>query len=349
MSTTRRTLWQSLTDPHQSIQTVHVRRQGRVLAGLSILLLLLSLALLLWELINTGGVRLNTAATPVLLLVAYIFSRTANPQVGALILTFGVVLVNFAFLILTQDAAATAQTIFILLLPILASTIVASTRITIYLSAVVLIGLLGLAVLTPWLALSDVGGALLVTLLVSALSIVLATIQEQDRSTIQQQARDITRYGEELENEIDQRTQRILATAEVARAITGTRDLDTLLRRVVNLIIDNLDFYHAQVFLVDEKGTTAVLRASTGPAGKQLLEQRHQMPVGSRSVIGQVTERGTPVITRDSDTDVLHRRNELLPLTRSELALPLRVESRIIGALDIQSTNPNAFGETLSL
>jgi GAF domain-containing protein len=64
-------------------------------------------------------------------------------------------------------------------------------------------------------------------------------------------------------------------------------------------------------------------------------------------VIGQVTERGEPVIARDTDADPVHRRNELLPFTRSEMALPLHAGGgRVIGALDIQSVNPNAFSET---
>jgi GAF domain-containing protein len=61
------------------------------------------------------------------------------------------------------------------------------------------------------------------------------------------------------------------------------------------------------------------------------------------SVIGQVTSTGQPVIARDTDHDALHRHNELLPDTRSEMALPLAIGDRVIGALDLQSIKPDAF------
>jgi GAF domain-containing protein len=110
---------------------------------------------------------------------------------------------------------------------------------------------------------------------------------------------------------------------------------------VVNLIVERFDFYHAQVFLVEEGERFAVLRASAGEAGRELLARGHRLAVASQSVIGHVTARGEPVIALDTDT--LHRRNELLPHTRSEMALPLRIGERLLGALDVQSVNPNAF------
>jgi GAF domain-containing protein len=60
-------------------------------------------------------------------------------------------------------------------------------------------------------------------------------------------------------------------------------------------------------------------------------------------VIGRVTQSGEPALARDTDRDAVYYRNELLPNTRSELALPLLDGNKIIGALDVQSTRPNAF------
>jgi GAF domain-containing protein len=88
-----------------------------------------------------------------------------------------------------------------------------------------------------------------------------------------------------------------------------------------------------------------VLRSSTGEAGQQLLARGHRLQVGSLSVIGQVTTGRRPVLARDTDTDAVHRRNELLPLTRSEMALPLIAGDQVIGALDLQSVEPDAFRE----
>jgi len=95
--------------------------------------------------------------------------------------------------------------------------------------------------------------------------------------------------------------------------------------------------------MVDEDKRYAVLRQSTGEAGRKLLARGHRLPVGSMSVIGQVTASAHPVIARDTDTDPIHRANELLPRTRSEMALPLKVGEHVIGALDIQSVEADAF------
>ncbi len=131
---------------------------------------------------------------------------------------------------------------------------------------------------------------------------------------------------------------------EVTERIFLRSKEETLLDETVMLVRDRFeDIYHAQIFLLDEAGINAVLQASTGPIGQQLLQRGHKLAVGSQSVIGQVTQTRQPVLARDTSRDPMHRRNELLPNTRAELALPLISGRQIIGALDVQSTAPNAF------
>lgn len=157
------------------------------------------------------------------------------------------------------------------------------------------------------------------------------------------QLRDIIRG---LEERLDARDRDILATQEVSRAAATQRDLQFLMDEVVNLIINQFtNIYHAQIFLVDHDRRYAVLRASTGEAGQKLLARGHRLAVGSLSVIGQVTEQGRPVVAADISTSEVHRRNEFLQETEAELAIPLRVGERIIGALDVQSKLTNTFDE----
>lgn len=150
-----------------------------------------------------------------------------------------------------------------------------------------------------------------------------------------------------LEARLVQHQRHLQATITVARAIAGDRDLDHLLENAVRLIREAFGYHHVRVFLVDEDTRYAVLRQSTGEVGRQLLTSGHQLAVGSASIIGQVTMRGESIIARDTDYDPIHPRSELLPDTRSEVALPLSVGGRIIGALDLQSAEPNAFGEDM--
>jgi GAF domain-containing protein/HAMP domain-containing protein len=146
-----------------------------------------------------------------------------------------------------------------------------------------------------------------------------------------------------LEARVAERTRDLTITAEIGQAVLAVRDPRELLQEVVDTIRDRFDFYHVQVFLVDEMRVNARLVASTGSVGRELLTRRHSLVVGSQSVIGQATATAQPVLALDTDTSQVHRRNELLPDTRSEMALPMRIGDQVIGALDVQSVAPNAF------
>lgn len=141
----------------------------------------------------------------------------------------------------------------------------------------------------------------------------------------------------------ERRTEQIRTTAEVARDLSSARSLDELLDRAVDLIATRFGFYHAGVFLIDEQHTYAQLVAATGEAGRQMLAQGHRLRVGQVGLVGYVTSTGKPRVALDVEKDSYHYKNPLLPQTASELALPLRAANRLIGALDVQSTQPQAF------
>lgn len=148
-----------------------------------------------------------------------------------------------------------------------------------------------------------------------------------------------------LEQRVAERTRDLSITGEIGHQVVSVREPRELMNQIVEMIRERFGFYHAQVFIVDDRAERANLVASTGGAGRQLLARGHYLKVGSQSVIGQVTSRGEPVVALDTDTDSVHRRNELLPDTRSEMALPMRIGERVIGALDVQSVAANAFDE----
>ncbi len=131
------------------------------------------------------------------------------------------------------------------------------------------------------------------------------------------------------------------AAAATSEIIGKLLKLDELLPQAIDLIRERFAFYHVQIFLLDETGENAQLAASTGSIGQMLFERHHSLPVGSRSVIGRVTSSGQPVTA--NDTDPFYHRNELLPNTRSELALPIMDGDKIIGALDVQSRRYEIF------
>jgi PAS domain S-box-containing protein len=144
---------------------------------------------------------------------------------------------------------------------------------------------------------------------------------------------------------IKRRNEYLSATAEIGRLVTSTLDMNTLFSRTVNLVRDRFGFYHASIFITEEAGFRAILQAATGEAGAEMLLQKHNLEVGSKSIVGEVTESGRAVVVNDTAASETHKFNPLLPETRAEAAIPLHVGSRTIGALDIQSTTPNAFSD----
>lgn len=136
-------------------------------------------------------------------------------------------------------------------------------------------------------------------------------------------------------------------TAAITQRVSSRSAMTDVLNDVVEYIVAQYPaIYHAQIFLVESAGLRARLAASTGPAGRALLARGHSLEVGSRSVIGQVTDQGQVVVARAGEQDAtVHRRNEHLPETRVEAAFPLRSGGRVIGALDLQSKLDDAFPE----
>ncbi len=146
-----------------------------------------------------------------------------------------------------------------------------------------------------------------------------------------------------LFEEAQYRATQLQTAAEVSQAATSYLDLDTLLSQSVDLLRDRFGFYHASIFLVDEYQKYAVIAASTGEIGQQMLAMKHKLEVGGQSIVGTATGTGKPCIALDVGKDAVHFNNPLLPDTRSEMALPLIARGRVIGALDVQSTKEGAF------
>jgi len=155
---------------------------------------------------------------------------------------------------------------------------------------------------------------------------------------------DITKRKEDEES-LNRRNEYLAASAEIGRLVTSTLDLEAIYERSVNLVVERFGFYHASIFINDETGTNSFLREATGTAGQKLKELKHFLPIGSRSTVGEATRSGEVVVVNDTTNTSLHRPNPLLPETKAETAIPLRIGDRIIGALDIQSTEADAFSE----
>ncbi len=156
---------------------------------------------------------------------------------------------------------------------------------------------------------------------------------------------------EQLEQRVIERTaefQRqaayLRAAGEVGRVAASILNWNELLEQAVQLVSERFGFYHAGVFLLDDSGEWAVLRAASSPGGRRMVARGHRLGVGSQSIVGYVAQSGRPRIALDVGEDAVWFDNPDLPETRSEMALPLSVRGRIIGVLDVQSRESGVFG-----
>ena len=189
------------------------------------------------------------------------------------------------------------------------------------------------------------------TSLVSGLEQVLARSEQLttelqiSKGTLEQRVAERTRELEESNRRLQRHATQLRASAQVGHAATSILDVDELLRTTVDLIRDEFGFYHASVFLIDETGEWAVLQEATGEIGQQMKAQGHRLTVGGRSMVGWAAAYRQPRIALDVGKDAVHFDNPLLPHTRSEMTLPLLVGERLMGVLDVQSTEEAAFDE----
>lgn len=148
-----------------------------------------------------------------------------------------------------------------------------------------------------------------------------------------------------LLEEVRQRALQLQTVAEISREVSSSLIVDNLLRQAVNLIRERFNFYHASVFLVDAAQEYAVIREATGEAGAQLVRSGHRLAIGSKSIVGTAAKNKEPLVVNDTTTDPNYYPNPLLPDTKAEAAIPLRVSDRVLGVLDVQSIHPYSFSE----
>ncbi len=186
--------------------------------------------------------------------------------------------------------------------------------------------------------------------------LILNKITSQELSNALIRERDLADQlqirSHDLEEVIQHRTQslrlqtlQLQTSADIAKLSTEMDTPEELMSRVVELILERFHYYHASLFLIDETGIWAQLVAGTGEIGSRMLSHRHRLAVGSASIIGWTTANRQPRIALNVHEDPFYFKNPLLPETLSEMAFPLIIEDRLLGALDIQSDELNAFSE----
>jgi len=140
---------------------------------------------------------------------------------------------------------------------------------------------------------------------------------------------------------VDQwRTEQLTLVRRVSVQIANVLNLDVLTRRVTKLIQRTFNYYYVAIFTHTTSQEFLNFRSSAGQArgrGKPL-----KIRLGD-GLIGSVAQTGEEAITNDISTEPRFRFLDILPDTRSEAVLPLKIEGQILGVLDVQSDRLGAF------
>lgn len=155
----------------------------------------------------------------------------------------------------------------------------------------------------------------------------------------------LLQQNERMLSMLERRHKLLEIAARVGQAVTSILDLDELLEFAVNVICKEFELYYSGVFLVSEDEQWAVLRAGYGEAGRAMLDEQFRLAVDDKSMIGKAIRSQKAQIALDVEGETSHFKNPHLPHTRSEMALPLIVQSHSLGALTVQSERLNAFTE----
>ena len=358
-------VWDFIVAHHPSIKDIGEQKSARLAASFVFAIGTLNFIGFLATIPVTGlaSAFSSTSVSLIALPIAYFLTRTRAFRLGAVL--FSIVFAASAYLsILSQPETTNVPTAILSFVPL--SLIVAS----IFVSSSVIWFLIALNIATLFIIqLSGVqlpANAWGAAGLVSTVGVVLI-IFNNFRNTVEKlrldEVRGINRALEtlssELEKRVKERTSELLTAnqqtekrarqlqvvADVARAAAASQELSRLLNPLTSLISQRFGYYHVGIFLLDEQNQYAILEASNTEGGLRMLARGHRLKVGEQGIVGFVTSRGEPRIALNVGRDAVFFNNPDLPETRSELALPLKIGETILGALDLQSTEENAFSQ----
>lgn len=160
-------------------------------------------------------------------------------------------------------------------------------------------------------------------------------INAHDISLQKRAERDLQKSNDQIR----QRARQFQAIAQVASSATSVQALDKALTHIVQTIGLQLGHYHVAVFLLDNTRDFAILSAANSDGGQQMIAQSYRLRVGDNNVVSTVAQKGKAQID-------LAPSHASLPDTRSELALPIKINGQVAGVLDVHSVYQNAFAQS---
>ncbi len=143
-----------------------------------------------------------------------------------------------------------------------------------------------------------------------------------------------------LHTRITRQARTLLLLNEIARELTSILNLNQLLKRVAELLNRIIEYQMFSILLVDETGEK--LQHRFAQRFEERLHLKRDITIG-RGVVGYAAQAKEAVLVPDVAKDL--RYIVVNPETRSELAVPLIYQGKLIGVLDLEHTRRNYFTE----
>jgi len=156
---------------------------------------------------------------------------------------------------------------------------------------------------------------------------------------------DLERKVEDRTRRERQRAEQLRTINEVGRKISSIVKLDELLPYVGNLLRETFHYYNVNIFLLEPSSGKLALKALCLSGQKSVIPVGVPLEVDQESIVGWVAQTGEPILANDVSENPRYRAVEALRETKSELAVPVRIGGKVIGVLDIESIEVDAFGE----
>jgi len=355
-------VWQSLIEPHPSIQEIGERRSAQLAISLIVVI-----ALLIFSGFIAGAQRTGYAeafggfgASIIGLPIAYIFAKTRAYRAGAFLFSLVFGISAYVDIVRQRGSADFAADIFVFV-PL--SLIIASTFLSGW-AVFLLVGInVGAIVSLQFFGITlpeNLGGLAGIITTIGIVLILLGNFRNKTETIRIQDLRKVNRDLEDLSTNLElrvnertaeletankqtsRRAAQLQAITELSEAISQLQDLNELFNTAAKLISVQFGFYHVGIFLLDSTHEYAIMQAANSEGGQKMLARGHRLKMGT-GVVGFAAQTGQPRIALNVGADAVFFDNPDLPATRSEVALPMKSRGETIGVLDVQSTEAGAF------
>jgi PAS domain S-box-containing protein len=143
---------------------------------------------------------------------------------------------------------------------------------------------------------------------------------------------------------LERRAAQLALLNDVGGKIAAVLDLESVLDRAARLVQEGFGYHHVGLFTLDRDQEELVMRAKAGDFTK-LYPPGHRLKVG-QGIVGWVGQSCESLLANDVSAEP--RYVNLYPdvvSTRSELSVPVCVSDEVVGAIDVQSPERDAFDE----